>query len=98
MVSKYYCSNFLSRVYPSLSSPKISSNFAPQIMENTKNIRALTKADLTKSFTEMGEKAFRGNQVYEWLWQKNASSFQEMINSRVKLRDLLNEQFFIDLI
>lgn len=90
------CINFLSKTSTSLSILKISSNFAPQIMENKKNIRALTKADLKKSFTEMGEKAFRANQVYEWLWQKNAASFEEMTNLSVKLREQLNEQFFID--
>src|SRR5690554_8213076 len=95
MVSNYYCSNFLSKMYSCLSILKISSNFAPQIMENKKNIRALTKADLKKSFTEIGEKALRANQVYEWLWQKTAASFEEMTNLSVNLREQLNEQFFI---
>lgn len=65
-------------------------------MENKKNIRALTKEDLQKAFVEMGEKSFRATQVYEWLWQKNAASFEEMTNLSVALRAQLNQQFFID--
>lgn len=79
-----------------MSIPKISSNFAPQFMEKKKNIRSLSKADLKKAFTEMGEKSFRATQVYEWLWQKNAAAFDEMTNLSVKLREQLKETFFID--
>ncbi|RFC54211.1 23S rRNA (adenine(2503)-C(2))-methyltransferase RlmN [Brumimicrobium aurantiacum] len=65
-------------------------------MEKKKNIRSLTKGDLKKAFTEMGEKSFRATQVYEWLWQKNAANFDEMTNLSVKLREQLKETFFID--
>lgn len=65
-------------------------------MEKKKNIRALTKADLKKSFLEIGEKSFRATQVYEWLWQQNASSFEEMTNLSLELREHLEENFFID--
>ena len=75
---------------------KISSNFAPEFMENKKDIRALSKSDLKKAFVEMGEKSFRATQVYEWLWQKDASDFDEMTNLSVKLREQLKEKFFID--
>ena len=30
----------------------------------------LSKEDLRTFFTSQGDKAFRGNQVYEWLWSK----------------------------
>jgi len=43
-----------------------------------KDIRALTKEQLRNFFVEQGEKAFRGNQVYEWLWQKSAHDFDAM--------------------
>ena len=39
-------------------------------MEHSKrDIRALTKEELREFFVSSGDKAFRGNQVYEWLWQ-----------------------------
>ncbi|HLV41259.1 MAG TPA: 23S rRNA (adenine(2503)-C(2))-methyltransferase RlmN [Brumimicrobium sp.] len=65
-------------------------------MEEKKNIRALTKEDLQNSFVEMGEKAFRAKQVYEWLWKKNAATFEEMTNLSAKLREQLEERYFID--
>jgi 23S rRNA (adenine2503-C2)-methyltransferase len=45
-----------------------------------KDIRALTKEQLRNFFVEQGDKAFRGNQVYEWLWQKSAHDFDAMTN------------------
>ena len=65
-------------------------------MEKKKNIRALTKEELKATFSEMGEKSFRSTQVYEWLWQKNAATFDEMTNLSVSLRDQLKDVFFID--
>jgi 23S rRNA (adenine2503-C2)-methyltransferase len=43
----------------------------------------------------MGEKAFRGQQVYEWLWQKSARSFDEMSNLSKELREKLTQNFVI---
>ena len=45
-----------------------------------KDIRALTKDQLREFFVNNGDKAFRGNQVYEWLWHKAAHSFDDMTN------------------
>ncbi len=41
----------------------------------------------------MGEKKFRAIQVYEWLWQKNAQSFEDMTNLSKELRQSLSEKF-----
>ena len=46
----------------------------------------------------MGEKAFRGAQVYEWLWKKSAHTFDEMSNLSKELRDKLNANFVINAI
>lgn len=65
--------------------------------ENTKkDIRALTKAQLRAFFESQGEKAFRGNQVYEWLWQKNAYSFDAMTNLTKETRQMLDNNFVIN--
>ena len=45
-----------------------------------KDIRALTKEQLREFFVNQGDNAFRGNQVYEWLWQKAAHTFEDMTN------------------
>lgn len=66
-------------------------------MKSTKiNIRNLTLEELKSSLQEIGEKPFRGKQIFEWLWQKDASTFEDMTNLSKSLRDNLDESFFID--
>ncbi|WP_378182420.1 23S rRNA (adenine(2503)-C(2))-methyltransferase RlmN [Aquimarina sp. SS2-1] len=61
-----------------------------------KDIRALTKEQLREFFVASGDKAFRGNQVYEWLWNKGAHSFDEMTNISKATRQLLEDHFVIN--
>lgn len=61
-----------------------------------KDIRALTKAQLREFFEKEGHKAFRGNQVYEWLWQKAAHSFSDMTNLSKETRQMLETNFVIN--
>ncbi|MBV2197087.1 MAG: 23S rRNA (adenine(2503)-C(2))-methyltransferase RlmN [Flavobacterium sp.] len=61
-----------------------------------KDIRALTKEQLRNFFVSNGDKAFRGNQVYEWLWQKKAHSFEDMTNLSKEVRAMLEENFVIN--
>ena len=63
-----------------------------------KNIRELSLDEITKFFIEKGEKSFRAKQVYEWLWQKSARSFDEMNNLSKATRELLLEHFTINAI
>lgn len=61
-----------------------------------KDIRALTKEQLREFFVSKGAKAFRGNQVYEWLWQKSAHSFGAMTNLSKETRQMLEDDFVIN--
>jgi 23S rRNA (adenine2503-C2)-methyltransferase len=61
-----------------------------------KDIRALTKKDLREFFERQGDKAYRGNQVYEWLWQKAAYSFDDMTNLSKETRHMLETHFVIN--
>ena len=63
-------------------------------MENNtkKDIRALSLDQLKSIFNDMGEKAFRANQVYEWIWRKSAISFDEMSNLSKPLRDIISKK------
>lgn len=61
-----------------------------------KDIRALTKEQLREFFEKQGDKAFRGNQVYEWLWQKSAYSFDDMTNLSKDTRHMLETHFVIN--
>jgi len=66
-------------------------------METKKrDIRALTKEQLRNFFVEQGDKAFRGNQVYEWLWQKSAHDFDAMTNISKETRQMLEDNFVIN--
>src|SRR5574343_456096 len=66
-----------------------------QVNSTRKDIRALSLTELKDTFAQMGEKAFRGAQVYEWLWKKSAHSFDEMSNLSKDLREKLKEHFVI---
>ncbi|EIJ39007.1 23S rRNA (adenine(2503)-C(2))-methyltransferase RlmN [Galbibacter orientalis] len=61
-----------------------------------KDIRALTKEQLRDFFVSQGDKAFRGNQVYEWLWGKAAYSFEAMTNISMETRKMLEDNFVIN--
>lgn len=61
-----------------------------------KDIRALSKEQLRFFFEENGDKAFRGNQVYEWLWEKGVHSFEQMTNIPKPMRLALSEKFVIN--
>ncbi len=61
-----------------------------------KDIRALTKVQLRDFFVANGDKSFRGNQVYEWLWSKKAHSFDDMTNLSKETRQMLEDNFVIN--
>ena len=39
---------------------------------------------------------FRGKQIYQWIYQKYANSFEEMTNLPKSLREDLPNRFYID--
>ena len=55
-------------------------------------IKSLSLMQLKNTMIEMGEKAFRAKQIYEWLHQKQAESFDEMSNLSAALREKLKER------
>jgi len=61
-----------------------------------KDIRALSKEQLRDFFLANGDQAFRGNQVYEWLWSKGAHAFEDMSNVAKTTRQMLEENFVIN--
>lgn len=65
-------------------------------MSEKQNIRALSKKELKDFFVEKGDKAFRAKQVSEWLWKKGVTSFEEMTNLSLGVREMLTEHFVIN--
>ena len=60
------------------------------------DIRVLSKEKLKEYFTSKGEKAFRANQVYEWIWKKSAIDFDQMTNLSLSTREMLRDNFSIN--
>ena len=58
-----------------------------------KNIRTLNLQEIEQFIESIGEKKFRSKQIYEWLWLKQAHSFEAMTNLSKELRTKLSEQF-----
>lgn len=63
---------------------------------NKKDIRALSKEELRDFFESIGEQRFRGSQVYDWLWNKSAHSFDAMTNISKEMRQHMDENFVIN--
>lgn len=61
-----------------------------------RDIRKLTLDELKGFFIQQGDKPFRAQQVYEWLWKKSAKDFEQMTNLSVATRALLKEHFVIN--
>jgi len=62
------------------------------------DIRSLSLEEINSFLIAKGEKSFRSKQIYEWLWQKSARSFEEMSNLSKPLRELLSNHFIINAI
>ncbi len=60
------------------------------------DIRSLSFEQLKHEMDLLGEKTFRAKQIYEWLWQKAARSFDSMTNLSLDLRNKLDERFCIN--
>ena len=60
-----------------------------------KDIRSFTYEQLQEEIKNIGEKAFRAKQIYEWLHVKLADSFDEMTNLSRDLRKKLEAQYVI---
>lgn len=65
-------------------------------MVEKQDIRRLSREQVTDYFLNIGEKAFRAKQVYEWLWQKGVKDFDEMTNISLATRERLKKDFVIN--
>lgn len=65
-------------------------------MEEKQSIRKLTIEELKGVIVRFSEKPFRAKQLFEWLWQKDAASFEEMSSLPKVLREQLEGHYYID--
>lgn len=59
------------------------------------SIYSLQLHELKEWLTYNGEKPFRADQIYDWLYKKRVSTFEDMNNLSKGLRDKLSEKFTI---
>ncbi|MDO5538796.1 MAG: 23S rRNA (adenine(2503)-C(2))-methyltransferase RlmN [Eubacteriales bacterium] len=57
------------------------------------DIRSLDYREIQEEMTRLGEKAFRGRQIYQWLHEKLVDSPDEMVNLSGALRKKLEEEY-----
>ena len=57
------------------------------------DIRNLSHDELSAHLVVMGEKPFRATQIFEWIYQKNAWTFDVMTNLPKELRERLKQNF-----
>jgi len=60
------------------------------------DIRSLDLGQLQQHLVAMQQPAFRAKQIYQWLWEKSATNFDEMSNLSKDLRKTLDEGFTIN--
>ncbi|WP_286669518.1 23S rRNA (adenine(2503)-C(2))-methyltransferase RlmN [Thomasclavelia cocleata] len=63
-----------------------------------KNIYDYSLEQLTEYLALIKQKPFRAKQVFSWLYQKDAQSFEDMSDLSKDLRNQLNEEFTLDVL
>ena len=58
-----------------------------------KNIKNYSLEDLKEELKNIGEKPFRAEQIFKWIYIDKASSFDEMTNLSLELRKKLDENY-----
>lgn len=59
------------------------------------NIKRFSLIELTREMETLGGEPYRGPQIFQWLWQKNARAFQDMTNLAKDFRRRLEDRFEI---
>ena len=58
-----------------------------------KNIKDYTLEKLKEELKNLGEKPFRAEQIFKWIYQDQVKSFDEMTNLSLSLREKLKEEY-----
>ena len=62
-------------------------------MNPKQDIKSLDREELAARFAELGEPAYRADQVLQWIYEKQAESFGQMSNLSTGLREQLTTSF-----
>lgn len=58
-----------------------------------KNIKDYNLDELQEKLINMGEKKFRAEQIFKWIYKEKVKSFDEMTNLSIELREKLKENY-----
>ena len=58
-----------------------------------KNIKDYNLDELQEELINMGEKKFRAEQIFKWIYKEKVNSFDEMTNLSIELREKLKENY-----
>ena len=58
-----------------------------------KNIKDYDLQDLKDELVSIGEKGFRAEQIFKWIYKEKVKSFDEMTNLSIELREKLKENY-----
>ena len=61
-----------------------------------KNIKDYNLDELKEEFIKIGEKSYRAEQVFKWLYQEEVTSFDDMTNLSLELREKLKKEFTLN--
>ena len=57
------------------------------------NIKNYTLEELQNIIVDLGEKKYRAEQIFNWIYKENVTSFDDMVNLPLALRETLKEKF-----
>ena len=60
-----------------------------------KNIKDYNLEELKQELVNLGEKPFRAEQIFKWIFQEKVKSFDDMTNISLELREKLKEEYTI---
>lgn len=63
--------------------------------ESLQEVKDLTRGELEAILVKLGEPAYRARQIFQWVYQKRAGSFQEMTNLPLNLRGRLADRLLL---
>ena len=58
-----------------------------------KNIKDYNLVELKKEMVNLGEKPFRAEQIFKWIFEENVTSFEDMTNISLELREKLKKEY-----
>lgn len=61
-----------------------------------KNIKDFNLEQLKQELVKLGEKPFRGEQIFQWIYKEKANTFDDMTSLSIELRNKLKENFTLN--